>query len=200
MEASKLAHRLIRANEIKDEIDESSRIIFTVNKLIPSAEGTMKLLENLGEGSSFVKNGMALCLTVKSYLSILIREVEELSQFCGCRGEEVLQPLGEILRIDEEEYSCNILLNKAKEGVRAFISESNKVLNEENELMKDLLREKGEVEEKEDGGIISLLELTKTPGVTEDELYKVIQSTRPEFVRADALDLAVYISQNLAKK
>lgn len=197
MEARNLAERLIKSNKIKNEIDESMRIIFTVGQMIPSAKRTLKMLDDIGDVKVC---GMAHNMLVNSYLSILIREVEELSQFCGCRGEEVLQPLGEILRIDEEEYSCNILLNKAKEGVRAFISESNKVLNEENELMKDLLREKGEVEEKEDGGIISLLELTKTPGVTEDELYKVIQSTRPEFVRADALDLAVYISQNLAKK
>ena len=197
MEARNLAERLIKSNKIKNEIDESMRIIFTVGQMIPSAKRTLKMLDDIGDVKVC---GMAHNMLVNSYLSILIREVEKLSQFCGCRGEEVLQPLGEILRIDEEEYSCNILLNKAKEGVRAFISESNKVLNEENELMKDLLREKGEVEEKEDGGIISLLELTKTPGVTEDELYKVIQSTRPEFVRADALDLAVYISQNLAKK
>ena len=139
-------------------------------------------------------------MLVNSYLSILIREVEEHSQLCGCGGEEVLRSLGEILYIDKDESSCRILLDKAKEAVRGFVSESNKVLNEESELMDDLSRENRELLEKEDGVIITILDLVKTPGVTEDELYKVIQSTRPEFVRADALDLAVYISQNLARK
>lgn len=143
---------------------------------------------------------MAHNMLVNSYLSILIREVEEHSQLCGCGGEEVLRSLGEILYIDKDESSCRILLDKAKEAVRGFVSESNKVLNEESELMDDLSRENRELLEKEDGVIITILDLVKTPGVTEDELYKVIQSTRPEFVRADALDLAVYISQNLARK
>ena len=196
MEARSLAKKLIRSNEIKNEIDESTRIIFTIGQLIPSAKRTLKMLDDLGDG----KVGMAHNMLVDSYLSILMCEVKEHSQFCGCRGEEVLQSLGEILYIDKDESSCCILLDKAKEAVRAFISESDKVLDEENELMKDLSRENRELLETEGGGIITLLDLVKTPGVTENELYKVIQSTRPEFVRADALDLAVYISQNLAKK
>lgn len=197
MEARNLVERLIRSNEIKDEIDESMRIIFTVGQLIPSAKRTLKMLDDLGDGKV---GGMAHNMLVNSYLSILIREVEEHSQFCGCRGEEVLQSLGEFLYIDKDESSCCILLDKAKETVRTFVSEADKVLDEENELMKDLSRENRELVEKEGGEIITLLDLVKTPGVTEDELFKVIQSTRPEFVRADALDLAVYISQNLAKK
>lgn len=55
MEARTLAERLIRSNEIKDEIDESMRIIFSVGQLIPSAKRTLKMLDDLGDGGSIGK-------------------------------------------------------------------------------------------------------------------------------------------------